>query len=64
MLTPAMSGASNQQWSVVQITARPDGEAGARELFCYGINDIGMQEKPCKFLIKVASELRNSVENI
>ena len=60
----ASSEDGNVQWSVVQITARQDGETAVRELFCYGINEIATQEQPCKFLIKVASTLLGPINII
>ncbi|XP_047741440.1 uncharacterized protein LOC125179490, partial [Hyalella azteca] len=48
-----VKASSSHQWSVVEVSARSEGEVGTNELFCYGVNEIGHQLQPCKFTIKV-----------
>lgn len=43
--------------STGMFTVAPTGGYEDRELLCYAVNELGIQEKPCKFTVKVASKL-------
>ena len=44
------------QWSVVQISASREERGAVRELFCAGVNALGAQQAPCRFVIKIEGE--------